>query len=86
MAHAQLSSVYANTGQSTLAPTFSRRAFELRDRVSQRERFFISWRYYRDAAQDWERALELARSTVGAEQVNDAMEFPAPPLEKVAGN
>jgi tetratricopeptide (TPR) repeat protein len=66
MAHAQLSSVYANTGQSTLAPTFSRRAFELRDRVSQRERFFISWRYYRDAIQDWERALELARSWTGA--------------------
>jgi tetratricopeptide (TPR) repeat protein len=66
MAHAQLSSVYANTGQSTLAPAFSRRAFELRDRVSQRERFFISWRYYRDAAQDWERALELARSWTAA--------------------
>ena len=29
-------------------------AFELRDRVSERERFFISWRYYRDATQDWD--------------------------------
>ena len=27
------------------------KAFELRDRVSERERFFISWRYYRDATQ-----------------------------------
>ena len=62
MAHALLSSVYVNTGQSTLAPAYARRAFELRDRVSQRERFFISWRYYRDAAQDWGRALELARA------------------------
>jgi tetratricopeptide (TPR) repeat protein len=62
MAHAFLSGVYANTGQSALAPAFSRRAFELRDRVSQRERFFISWRYYRDAIQDWEKALELAQS------------------------
>jgi tetratricopeptide (TPR) repeat protein len=30
--------------------------------VSERERFFISWRYYRDAMQDWEKALELAQS------------------------
>ena len=62
MAHALLSGVYANTGQSALAPAFSRRAFDLRDRVSERERFFISFRYYRDATQDWEKALELARS------------------------
>jgi len=61
MAQAQLSSVYANTGQSSLAPEYSRKAFELRDRVSERERFFISWRYYRDATQDNDKALELAR-------------------------
>jgi tetratricopeptide (TPR) repeat protein len=62
LAHAQLSSVYANTGQAALAPEHSRRAFELRDRVSERERFFISWRYYRDAVQNDDRALDLARS------------------------
>jgi Tfp pilus assembly protein PilF len=62
MAHAQLSNVYTNTGQAALAPEFSRRAFELRHRVSERERFFISWRYYRDAVQDTDKALELARS------------------------
>lgn len=62
MAHAQLSAVYTNTGQSALAPEYSRKAFELRDRVSQRERYYIAWRYYRDAVQDLERALELAQS------------------------
>jgi tetratricopeptide (TPR) repeat protein len=62
MAHAQLSAVYANTGQSALAPTFAKTAFDLRDRVSDRERFFISWRYYRDALQAWDKALDLARS------------------------
>jgi tetratricopeptide (TPR) repeat protein len=62
MAHALLSAVYANTGQSSLAPEFARKAFDLRDRVSDRERFFISWRYYRDAIQAWDKALELARS------------------------
>jgi hypothetical protein len=44
-----------------LAPPFAQRAFELRDRVSERERFFISWRYYRDATQAWDKALELSR-------------------------
>jgi Tfp pilus assembly protein PilF len=62
MAQALLSGVYANTGRSVDAPAFSRRAFELRDRVSERERFFISWRYYIDAAQAWDKALELSLS------------------------
>jgi tetratricopeptide (TPR) repeat protein len=62
MAHAFLSGVYLNTNQTALAPQYSRRAFELRNRVSERERFFISWRYYRDATQDWEKARELAQS------------------------
>jgi tetratricopeptide (TPR) repeat protein/predicted Ser/Thr protein kinase len=62
MAHALLSGVYANTGRVSEAPPHSKRAFELRDRVSERERFFISWRYYIDAAQAWDKALELARS------------------------
>jgi tetratricopeptide (TPR) repeat protein len=43
-------------------PEYSRRAFELRDRVSERERFFISWRYYHDATLDWDKAFELART------------------------
>ena len=62
MAQALLSGVYANTGRSADAPAFSQRAFELRDRVSERERFFISWRYYIDAAQAWDKALELSLS------------------------
>jgi serine/threonine protein kinase/predicted Zn-dependent protease len=62
LAQAQLSGTYANTGQSALAPEYSRRAFELRDRVSERERFLISWRYYRDATQAWDKALTLAQS------------------------
>jgi eukaryotic-like serine/threonine-protein kinase len=62
LAHALLSGVYANTRRTALAPELSRRAFELRDRVSERERFFISWRYYHDATQDWDKALDLART------------------------
>jgi tetratricopeptide (TPR) repeat protein len=62
LAHALLSGVYANANQSLLAPEFARRAFELRDRVSERERFFIEWRYYHDATQNWEAMLDLARA------------------------
>jgi tetratricopeptide (TPR) repeat protein len=62
MAQALLSGVYMNFGQTAEAPAYSRRAFELRDRVSERERFFLSWRYYVDATQEWDKALELARS------------------------
>ncbi len=57
---ALLSGVYANNGRSAEAPVYSRRAFELRDRVSERERFFISWRYYIDAEQAWDKALDLS--------------------------
>jgi hypothetical protein len=66
LAQAALSGVYANTNQTSLAPTYSKRAFELRDRVSERERYFISWRYYRDALQDWAKALDLARAWTSA--------------------
>jgi tetratricopeptide (TPR) repeat protein len=62
LAQAMLSGVYWNINRSAEAPVYSRRAFELRDRVSERERFFISWRYYVDAAQAWDQALELAQS------------------------
>src|SRR5688572_5079517 len=66
LALAALSGVYANTSQTVLAPVYSRRAFELRDRVSERERYMISWRYYRDALQDWAKGLELARAWTAA--------------------
>jgi tetratricopeptide (TPR) repeat protein/predicted Ser/Thr protein kinase len=66
LAMAQLSGMYANTGQLALAPEWSRRAFELRDRVSERERYFISWRFYRDAIHAWDKGLELARSWTAA--------------------
>ena len=62
LAQALLSGLYWNTGRSAEAPAHSRRAFELRDRVSERERFFISWRYYIDATQAWDQALATATS------------------------
>jgi eukaryotic-like serine/threonine-protein kinase len=62
LAMALLATVYSNTGQTSLAPEYAKKAFDLRDRVSERERFFIAYRYYRDAAQSWTEALDLSRS------------------------
>jgi len=62
LALALLATVYSNTGQTSLAPEFATRAYQLRDRVSERERFFIAYRYHRDATQNWSEALEISRS------------------------
>jgi tetratricopeptide (TPR) repeat protein len=62
MAHALLAAIYRNTGRTTEAAAIAQRAFDLRDRVSERERYFISWRYYVDTAQAWDKALELSAS------------------------
>ncbi|MGE3959727.1 MAG: protein kinase [Vicinamibacterales bacterium] len=62
LAMALLATVYSNTGQTALAPEYARRAYDLRDRVSERERFFIAYRYHRDATQNWSEGLEMSRS------------------------
>ena len=61
LAHAMTATVYANTGRTSLAPEFALKAFELRERVSERERFFITFRYHRDATQNWAEALALTK-------------------------
>ncbi|HEV8139263.1 MAG TPA: protein kinase, partial [Pyrinomonadaceae bacterium] len=42
IAYARLATAYANTGQRDLATAAAQRAFELRDRVSEREKFYIT--------------------------------------------
>jgi serine/threonine protein kinase/tetratricopeptide (TPR) repeat protein len=45
MAHALLSRIYGDIGESVLSAESARRAYELRDRASDRERFFITFTY-----------------------------------------
>ncbi len=45
MAHARLGTVFSNLGQMTRAAESTRKAFDLRDRVSERERFYITSHY-----------------------------------------
>ena len=60
MAYAALGRTYDSLGQSELGAHSIARAYELRDRVSDRENFFITFNYYRQVP----RNLELARQTL----------------------
>ena len=46
MAQAKLGTLYGNVGEGERLIAFTTKAFELRDRVSEREKFYISVRYY----------------------------------------
>ena len=58
IAYAALGITYALAREYELAAQFSRRAFELRGRVSERERLYIAARYYMDVLNDGDRAIE----------------------------
>ena len=58
IAYAALGITYGTAREYDLAAQFSRRAFELRERVSEREQFYISARYYMDVLDDGDSAIE----------------------------
>ena len=57
-ANARLAVIYGNLGQLQLAAEFARKAFDLRDRVSEREKFYISSNYYRSVTYEIEKNIE----------------------------
>jgi tetratricopeptide (TPR) repeat protein len=59
MAYAALGITYGTAREYDLAAQFSQRAFDLRERVSERERFYISARYYMDVLDDGDQAIEM---------------------------
>jgi len=59
LAYSQLAIPYSNTGQTTRASEVAKRAFELRDRVSEREKYRISAYYYFFVAGDLQKAKEV---------------------------
>jgi serine/threonine protein kinase/Tfp pilus assembly protein PilF len=59
LAYAVLSVVYANAGEAELARENAEKAFALRDRVSERERFYISEKFYSYVTGEREKALEV---------------------------
>ena len=58
LAYARMASMYYNSRQDDLAAEASQKAFELRDRVSERERLYISAGYYDNVTGELERYLE----------------------------
>src|SRR5262249_52080843 len=58
LAYARLGTVYSNAGERELAAQYRKRAFELRDRVSERERFYISAHYYEGVTGELEKVRE----------------------------
>jgi eukaryotic-like serine/threonine-protein kinase len=59
LAYARLAVMYFNLRQFEQASQYSQRAFELRDRVSERERFYLESRYYGDVTGELEKNLEV---------------------------
>jgi tetratricopeptide (TPR) repeat protein len=48
MAYARLGTAYGNLGQADLSEQYRKKAFELKDRASERERLYITAHYYAD--------------------------------------
>jgi tetratricopeptide (TPR) repeat protein len=59
MAHAALGTCYGNLGEIAAAAEQSHLAFQLRDRVSDLERFYIESHYYQYATGDLEKATQV---------------------------
>ena len=58
LAYARMASMYYNSRQNDLAGEASQKAFELRDRVSERERLYVSAGYYDNVTGELEKYLE----------------------------
>ncbi len=58
MAHAMLARFYADLGESVLSADSTRKAYDLRDRAGDNERFFITFTYDRQVTGNLEKALQ----------------------------
>jgi serine/threonine protein kinase/tetratricopeptide (TPR) repeat protein len=73
MAYARLAAVYNNLGEEDRSVEAAKKAFDLRERVSERERFYISDHYY-TASGDLEKDTETLESAIKA-YPNDSSAF-----------
>ncbi len=58
LAHAKLGAVYGNLGEQEQSEPYRRKAFELRERVSERERFYIVSHYYSSVTGEQDKAIQ----------------------------
>jgi len=59
LAHARLATVYGNIGEAELSRSYRTRAFELRDRVTELEKLYISAHYYNSITGETDKAREI---------------------------
>ena len=64
MAYATLGTVYSNLTQQELAHSYLTKAFDLKERASERERFYISSHYYEIGARDLDKGVEIYQQWV----------------------
>jgi serine/threonine protein kinase/tetratricopeptide (TPR) repeat protein len=62
MAYARLAVMYNNQFQTEMAAQYSQKAYDLRDRVSERERFYISEKYTSYVTGDREEAINVLKA------------------------
>jgi len=58
MAYATMATCYSNFGEASQAEALLRKAFDLKDRVTERERFYVLSHYYDFAVDDVDKTLE----------------------------
>jgi len=56
--YARMGTVYANSGELEPAKEYTRKAYELKDRVSEREKLYITEHYYETVTGDLEKEIE----------------------------
>jgi eukaryotic-like serine/threonine-protein kinase len=59
MAYSYLGGYYSNLNQPSLAATYTKKAFDLRDRVTEVEKFAITWDYYTVVTGDVEKSDQV---------------------------
>ena len=73
MAHARLAAIYNNVGEEDRSVESAKKAFDLRERVSERERFYITDHFYTSTG-DIEKNMETLQSAIKA-YPNDSSPF-----------
>ncbi len=78
MAYATLGVVYSNLTQGTLSEQNLRKAFDLKDRASERERFYITAHYYDELERDSNKTIETYQQWIATYPRDDV------PLDNLA--
>jgi len=66
LAYARLAVMYNNLFQTELAQQYSQKAYDLRDRVSERERYYISEKYASYVTGDRDEAIKVQQAWMGS--------------------